>query len=535
MTVGKRPVTKKRQAKKATRQRGSKAAIGLAKGGPRTRVKAAATHATLGPVHAAGSPKDYRVRVRMYRQGLGDCFLLTFPRAEKRPLQMLIDCGSLERTKREMVGFVEHIKASVLSEQGGGDIAELDVVVATHEHKDHLAGFNQARDIFSDEFRFHAVWLAWTENLTKPAIRRIKDARRKAVQRLEAAASMPGVAQHRLKNACALLGFSSDDDNTGTGRIADALEYLKLRGRAADALSYLEPGDGPLTLDEVADVRVFVLGPPRDPLLLKGSEVTAKHQRDHVVYHLASTGELGIDALGASLPTAPAAERDRFQPFAAEHRVPLTAADRDNASGVGARHGVRPRVKRTRDFLKQVYDAPGESWRRIDQDWLGAFDQLALDLDNDTNNTSLVLAFEFTDTGEVLLFVGDAQVGNWLSWADVEFSVPEREDGLPAHDLLERTVFYKVGHHCSHNATLREGGLELMNSENLVAFVPLDRATAGKQGVQGWRMPAAPLYKALEKRTGGRVVLSDKAATLPPSAVAAGVKATATFIDYFLR
>jgi hypothetical protein len=33
---------------------------------------------------------------------------------------------------------------------------------------------------------------------------------------------------------------------------------------------------------------------------------------------------------------------------------------------------------------------------------------------------------------------------------------------VKAEDLLERTVLYKVGHHASHNATLRQKGLELM-------------------------------------------------------------------------
>jgi hypothetical protein len=93
-------------------------------------------------------------------------------------------------------------------------------------------------------------------------------------------------------------------------------------------------------------------------------------------------------------------------------------------------------------------------WRRIDNDWLNAFGQLALDLDNDTNNTSLVLAFEFQKTGDVLLFVADAQVGSWQSWSKLEFKVPGRERPLSAHELLGHTVFYKVGHHCSHNATL---------------------------------------------------------------------------------
>ena len=36
---------------------------------------------------------------------------------------------------------------------------------------------------------------------------------------------------------------------------------------------------------------------------------------------------------------------------------------------------------------------------------------------NDTNNSSLVLAFELGKGGKVLLFTGDAQRGNWASWA----------------------------------------------------------------------------------------------------------------------
>ena len=39
------------------------------------------------------------VTVRMYRQGLGDCFLLAFPTAGGgRPYYLLIDCGVLQGT-----------------------------------------------------------------------------------------------------------------------------------------------------------------------------------------------------------------------------------------------------------------------------------------------------------------------------------------------------------------------------------------------------------------------------------------------------
>jgi hypothetical protein len=40
-------------------------------------------------------------------------------------------------------------------------------------------------------------------------------------------------------------------------------------------------------------------------------------------------------------------------------------------------------------------------------------------------------------------------------------------------DLLKRAIFYKVGHHGSHNATLKEKGLEEMERLR-VAMIPVD-------------------------------------------------------------
>ena len=326
-----------------------------------------------------------------------------------------------------------------------------------------------------------------------------------------------------------MLGFSQDEDDTASGRIADALEYLKLRGKDGNDLQYLEPGAGPFDL--VDGVRVYVLGPPRDPSLLKGSEVTERMIKEGVIYHLSRVGDAGIEALSAALSSTPGTDEDRYHPFSAEHRIARTV-----------RHVLNPKVAQKNPyfagiegFVKATYDDPDQAWRRIDHDWLSGFGQLALDLDSDTNNTSLVLAFEFSKTREVLLFVGDAQVGNWQSWAALEFDVPGRSTPMSALDLLARTVFYKVGHHCSHNATLKNGGLELMNRDDLVAFIPLDKETAKNQGKKGWDMPAAPLLAALKDKAGKRVVISDVTEKLPAEAAKAGIVATGTYIDYFLR
>jgi hypothetical protein len=70
---------------------------------------------------------------------------------------------------------------------------------------------------------------------------------------------------------------------------------------------------------------------------------------------------------------------------------------------------------------------------------------------------------------------------------------------VAAAELLERTVFYKVGHHGSHNATLRELGLERMSSPNLAAVIPVDTEVAHK--VKGWEhMPLPALRTRLLDR-----------------------------------
>ena len=482
---------------------------------PRTAAAAAAVPAARRrPRQPSGAAANWRVRVRMYRHGLGDCFLLSF-RADEGLRQVLIDCGALARDRTQMTTLAEQIRDHAI-EAGGrpGAPARLDVVVATHEHKDHVSGFNQARAVF-DAMDIGSVWMGWTENLAVPEIQAIRDTRRNARNTLMAALERHAGAA-AMDEVGPLMDFGADDDSPGDRTVAQAMAYLKARGKRAGDLRFIEPGGAPIALPGVPGVRVYALGPPRDPQLLKTSAVTERMKHDGVVYHLAATGEAGLQALAAA---GAAQDNDRHQPFAREQRLL-----RGN-----------PYMAEIMGDTLAAYDRPDLAWRRVDDDWMSAFGQLALDLDNDTNNTSLVLAFELVAGGEVLLFAADAQVGSWLSWAELAFTVPGRAQPLPAHDLLRRAVFYKVGHHCSHNATLKAGGLELMTRDDLTAFVPLDQETARKQGSKGWQMPAPALAAGLLRQTGGRMVISDRSLPLPAAAALAGVVATEDYIDYFLR
>jgi hypothetical protein len=129
-------------------------------------------------------------------------------------------------------------------------------------------------------------------------------------------------------------------------------------------------------------------------------------------------------------------------------------------------------------------------------------------MDRNTNNTSVALAIEVIATREVLLFPGDAQVGNWQSWQDIKW---DTQSAIGTNDLLARTVFYKAGHHASHNGTLKENGFERMTSPKLVVAIPTDQKFALTRNPKGsWRMPASALYEAFRERAQDRVTRSDE-------------------------
>src|SRR5262249_53501891 len=116
----------------------------------------------------------------------------------------------------------------------------------------------------------------------------------------------------------------------------------------------------------------------------------------------------------------------------------------------------------------------------------------------------LVIAIELDPGGDVLLFAADAQVGNWLSWQDLKWKVDGRDVTGP--DLLDRAIFYKVGHHGSHNATLKERGLQLMKNLR-VAMIPVNHEMAVKK--RWGKMPLDELVDALKQQAKGVVLRVD--------------------------
>jgi hypothetical protein len=426
--------------------------------------------------------ETYRAKVRMYRQGLGDCFLITLPREGGSPYRIMIDCGLIQGAPNAtdaMRAVVDDIVAATGDGSGRGKI---DLVVGTHQHWDHLSGFVQAKDTFA-RIDVGAVWLAWTEDPNDAQAKRLAAQRGTALRALQ-------VAETRLRLA------ERDDDADGVSEILTSFFGVRSGGTIGDALEavrglahpkpprYCAPSDDPVT-PEGTSVRIFVLGPPRDENLLKKSSIAASSPEVYGVDAL-----FGVDGLAELEPALTATDPE--SPFGPMQTIPLTVAQQ------------LPFFKRR--YWGGEVDPAGEgaAWRRIDSDFLESSTQLALQLDSATNNTSLALAIELAG-GDVLLFPADAQIGSWLSWQSLSWKIGDATVTGPK--LLARTIFYKVGHHGSHNATLKAHGLELMSALRY-AMIPVNETMAH---AKHWdRMPLEALLTALAARAHDGVIRADK-------------------------
>lgn len=439
-------------------------------------------------------------KIRMYRlDELGDCFLLTFT-AGGDSSNLLIDCGSFRNGEESVKRLRKIVTSGIKTDLGGRPI---DVVVGSHQHNDHLSGFVHCETEFQ-EIGVNQVWLSWLDNPKDKKARRIGEDYNNLTKHLAAArdtlkARLPkaGASEKGLEPVPRALGILNEvlgfygASTTGTPAKlpAEAVEILKKLGREKPL--YLKPGQ---TLDmpglPEGAVRVHVLGPPRTKdTEEKGDPLFRKNPRKGESYDhsLAATKLHAFRFLAAANGKTDSQSRaEEHYPFNNSHKRTQAAKDSPLAA------------------VMKNYRSKEQKWRAIDEDWLLQAESLALWLDTYTNNSSLVLAIELVKSRKVLLFVADAQTGNWASWQDVKWE----DASVKTDDLLAQTVFYKVGHHASHNATLVEA-FDKVNNPELVAFIPVHKKDPNITKKDGWKMPARNLYKKLVDSTDRRLLQMD--------------------------
>ncbi len=407
--------------------------------------------------------KDNPIRVRMYRVGFGDCFLLSLPVGQNGTedyRHFVIDCGVHGKGNIGTIGrAVDNI-----AEVTGGKIA---AVIATHSHQDHISGFS---DKFC-QFEIGEVWMPWCENPKDELAAKWNKKQADLVDKLERhfmAQAKAGAAEsstsEREKALAALVNLSSNESSMNLlvkhfkGEDAEALTAFAKLTSNAKALQLLKGGfnvnakvsylEGGMKMNDAASIpglEIQFLSPPRDQKFLSKMDPPD----DQRYLRLDDANNIN--------------DVNKLVPFTAKWTVdfntspvkPLTAADE-------------------KELSEELLDT--------------SLNGLAFALDSAKNNTSLVTLFIYR--GQYLLFPGDAQYGNWKYWLDTEGS-----------DILPNIDFLKVAHHGSINATPKE---------------VVDKLTAGKaaamvstQSVPWDSIPREPLMTQLDIQTKQRMVRSD--------------------------
>jgi beta-lactamase superfamily II metal-dependent hydrolase len=384
----------------------------------------------------------------MYNVGFGDCFLVTVATGGL-PLRILFDCGSIAAEPTvSMDDVLERLFADATDE--GADAPRIDVIVGTHRHRDHVSGFAKPG---WDRVAVQEVWMPWTEDPKDPLAKDIRERQSRLAQALEAS----------LRSKLAVGGNTPDEIARLTRLQELALNALSNQaamrtlheGFAGNPTrKFLPARDGGLVLDSPAlpDVTVYVLGPSRDKEVIRDMDPPAGKSYLRLVDSLEP---------GDAVPP----------PFSREWQI-------DEETWRQASAGLAATIPNS--HVAQLLGLRGAPTDRPDPPQLspsdretitelGELDQgVAVSLDKAVNGTSLMIVLRVG--ARYLLFPGDAQWGSWQAALSNEAT----------RALLEKTSFYKVGHHGSHNATpvefvedvVRQPGLPAMISTRPIAQWP---------------------------------------------------------------
>jgi hypothetical protein len=430
------------------------------------------------------------LRVRMYRVGFGDFFLVSLLGSAGKPVHIIVDCGVFKGTSQ--IGDIGSIEAAVADMVEVTD-RQVALIIMTHRHADHIAGFARCADVFKT-LTVGAVWMPIWESEYEPRAMKFQAELTQVAEGLLTHFTSFGAAASRGQaTACMYMeNVTGEREAAGAaarGSNAVALDLLK-SGFPGVTPHYYKRGDKaklPKAL-VAAGLEAQILGPPLiDALdLMKMMDL-----RKGVGQYLTGQGKHKTSG--------------DFAPFGPEWEIPPPRSAKD----VGAkffyrpesfREWVQPRKKWGQISWNEARIAREAMERALKESQPNAAIVAAKKLNSFLNNQSLVVLFTFK--GKKLLFVGDAQAGNWQHWL---FSTNKRkvESGMTAaaEQLLTSLDFYKVGHHGSSNATPKAVVEAMSRGRRFTAMCSTEADVYGTEHPEdpckGTEVPRAPLCEKL--------------------------------------
>lgn len=395
--------------------------------------------------------KPTKIELVSYNVYFGDCFLLLFHYDDGGKRSVLIDFGSTGKGKPDPGHAAPEgpVQPDENDDDSTGerllkvadDIKErcsgkLNIVVATHRHKDHVYGFGlkePAKIIL--ECAPDAVIQPWTEDpddnrdLTKKIASMTpdefkKNGRKYFVEVLDDMQTVAGAIESEALKLSDTAAYHKTINKTLRDRIVFAADdNKKIKNMAAIKTlqkikdrHYVHFGYDKVKWESLLPgVKVHILGPPR---IEDYPKITTATNTSDEFWSLMAMNKMFWGVLAASSQTSSAGPLQK----------PIFARDKIINS--------KDRPASLRWFIRKLRGIRAEQLLGI-----------VKFVDRALNNTSVILLFEVGD--QKLLFPGDAQIENWQYLLDIAKQDPKLKK------LLEGVTVYKVGHHGSRNATPR--------------------------------------------------------------------------------
>jgi hypothetical protein len=512
---------KRKPARKAAKPK-SKAAKPKSKAAKVAKKKSAAGSIVIPP-STGGSAAWTRasgevgIRVRMYRVGFGDFFLLTFLGEAGDPIHVIVDCGVFKGTKQTGdIGTIESAVADMVQTTGG----KVALIIMTHRHADHIAGFARCVAAFK-KLTVGAVWMSiWESQYSATAVKFQAELTHTALALQSHFAALGAAASPSENTAHQFLMNATGEDGGGPkGSNAVALNLLK-RGFAGVTPDYYQAGDTAKLPSALANAGVAaqILGPPpiADMDLMKLMDL-----KKGVGQYL--TEDPTVQTQGGS-PFGPDWEA-QSPTFRKGGKVPSYGRD-------SFREWLPERLPDQSVSIQEASAAQSAMENVLEHSQPGAALTAAKQLNSFLNNQSLVILFTFK--GKKLLFVGDAQAGNWEHWL-FETDTPDKAASGAikgtAQQILSSLDFYKVGHHGSGNATPKAAVQAMgQGSKKFAAMCSTQADVYGTEDpddeTKGTEVPRAPLMVKLASES--NFVRSDQLPIKVNGTVVAEPKVTAT-------
>lgn len=197
-----------------------------------------------------------KLLVRAYNVDVGDCIYCRIPKAIKRgnridDFHMLIDCGS-KGSPDLLQAAIAHLK-EVLPSAGQGK-KRLDLLIATHEHEDHIKGMDP--EFFAD-IKIENIWMNVAMNPEHPQAGRSHKLRSFAMTEMRNIASQNLALSPELQDLVSLFSIKNDG----------AMEALRTELPEANGIEarYVHAGMTNVDLGiKLRDARITVVGPEND-------------------------------------------------------------------------------------------------------------------------------------------------------------------------------------------------------------------------------------------------------------------------------